>query len=220
LDVVSFNSFLQSTKGLLMFYCKPVRKDPGGHVKGISFCVGFTIIELMIALAVVAVITSLALPSYRDLLEKRQVTSAAEQLKTFLSAAQIESVKRNESVAVTYSRSAVDSWCLGLTVGTAACDCTIADPSDSGACLVDGDLRVFSNANLNHPDIMHAISGDGSFAYDPVRGLLLDHSDQISLQLESPNQTSYALNVEVNVTGEVKICSPSVTSAVPGYAPC
>lgn len=209
--------------GLLMFYCKPVGKDPGKIVRRISINhlgKGFTVIELMIALAVVALFTSLALPSYRNLLEKRQVTSGAEQLKAFLSAAQLESVKRNESLAVAYSRSAVDSWCLGVTVGTAACDCTIADPSDSGACLVDGELRVFSNANLNHPGIMSGMSGDGSIAYDPVRGLLLDHTDHVSLQLESPDQTSYALNVEVNVTGEVKICSPSDATAVPGYSSC
>jgi len=206
-----------------MFCCKPVGKDPGKIVRRISLSDlgdGFSIIELMIALAVVALFTSLALPSYRELLEKRQVTSGAEQLKAFLSAAQIESVKRNESIAVTYSRSAVDNWCLGMTAGTAACDCTIADPADSDACLIDGELRLFSNANLNHPDIMNAMIGDGSFAYDPVRGLLLDHTDQVSLQLKSPDQTSYALDVEVSVTGEVKICSPSNATAVPGYASC
>jgi prepilin-type N-terminal cleavage/methylation domain-containing protein len=206
-----------------MFYCKPVGKDSGKILRRTSASKvrdGFSVIELMIALAVVALFTSLALPSYRGLLEKRQVTSGAEQIKAFLSAAQMESVKRNESIAVTYSRSAVDNWCLGMTSGTVACDCTVTDPSDSGACLVDSELRILSNANLTHPGIMNAMNGDGSFAYDPVRGLMLDHTDQFSLQLESPDQTSYALNVEVGVTGQVKICSPSDASAVPGYASC
>jgi type IV fimbrial biogenesis protein FimT len=80
------------------------RRDPQNTGKGISTHHGFTVIELMISLAVLAIITSLALPSYRNILEKRQVTSGAEQIGAFLSLAQLESVKRNQFVAVNYQK--------------------------------------------------------------------------------------------------------------------
>ena len=80
------------------------RRDPRNTGKGISIHHGFTVIELMISLGVLAVITSLALPSYRTIMEKRQVTSGAEQLGAFLSSAQLESVKRNQCVAASFSK--------------------------------------------------------------------------------------------------------------------
>lgn len=176
-------------------------------------------IELMITVAVLAIITSLALPSYRTILEKRQVTSGAEQIGAFLSAVQIEAVKRNEPIAVSYARSAVDNWCLGLTNAAASCDCTVTDTTDGSACTIDGQLRVFRADGLNYPGIMSGMSGDGAFVFDPVRGLMEDHTDAASMQLLS-SRGKYALDVEVTATGRVKICSGDSSKQVPGYSEC
>ena len=62
-----------------------VRRDPQKGKKGFSNQKGFTVIELLIVVAVIAIIASLALPSYRAIIEKRQVTSAAERLTAVLS---------------------------------------------------------------------------------------------------------------------------------------
>jgi type IV fimbrial biogenesis protein FimT len=177
------------------------------------------VIELMITLAVLAIITSLALPSYRTILEKRQVTSGAEQVGAFLSAVQIEAVKRNEPIAVSYARSDVDSWCVGLSNAAASCDCTITDATDGDACTIDGVLRVFQSGSLNYPGVMNAMTGDGAFVFDPVRGLMEDHTDAASLQLLS-SSGKYALNVDISATGRVKICSGDSSKQVPGYASC
>ena len=48
------------------------RRDPQKGKKEFSTHKGFTIIELMVVIAVIAIITSFALPSYRTLIEKRQ----------------------------------------------------------------------------------------------------------------------------------------------------
>ena len=78
------------------------RRDPQKGKNGFSNNKGFTLIELMIAIAVLAIVTSLALPSYRTIIEKRQVTSGAEQFRAFMSSAQFESVRRNQPVAVNF----------------------------------------------------------------------------------------------------------------------
>ncbi|MCH8227528.1 MAG: prepilin-type N-terminal cleavage/methylation domain-containing protein, partial [Proteobacteria bacterium] len=75
-----------------------LRRDPHRKGKGIPASDGFTVIELMLVLVVVGSIVALALPSYSTVLEKRQVTSGAEQLSAFLSTAQLEAVKRNENI--------------------------------------------------------------------------------------------------------------------------
>ena len=133
------------------------RRDPLQGKKGFSTHKGFTVIELMIALAVLAIITSLALPSYRMIIEKRQVTSGAEQFKAFMSSAQLESVRRNQFVAVNYEWNGGD-WCLGMRAGddnTVSCDCTDTTSVSAGdACAVDGAFRVLSHSDVNYPQAL------------------------------------------------------------------
>ena len=76
------------------------RRDPQKGKKGFSANKGFTLIELMIGLAVLAIIASLALPSYRSIIEKRQVTSGAEQFAAFFSTVKGQAVKRNSDIAM------------------------------------------------------------------------------------------------------------------------
>lgn len=192
--------------------------------KGISVHHGITLIELMIGLGMLAIITSLALPSYRNILEKRQVVSGAEQLGAYLSSAQLESVKRNQFVAVNYQENN-GNWCFGMRAGEAAvvgCDCTINDAAAAQACSVDGALRVFNSSILNYPDVLRSaeVGGDDHLVvYDPVRGLI-QNAETVSLELQSYGG-SYALDVEVSVTGRVRICSNRVANkGVPGYREC
>jgi type IV fimbrial biogenesis protein FimT len=201
------------------------RRDPLKGKNGFSAVKGFTLVELMIAVGILAIITSLALPSYRTIIEKRQVTSGAEQLAGFLSSVQMESVKRSENISVTYSRTDVDTWCIGVVSGPTACDCTITDSTDSDACVIDAQLRVASDANLNFPGIMSSMDGDGAFIFDPARGLVYDDVtdptsfDEAEFELISEDST-YALNVQVTSTGRIKICSDSDATKVPRFATC
>ncbi len=179
---------------------------------------GFTIIELMVVIAVVAIITSFALPSYRTLIEKRQVTSGAEQLGAFLSA-----VQRNDNITVSYNYTDEADWCVGITTGTSACDCTDNIP----ACTIDGQTRIFNTNNIKHPEALAAISDgedSGMFVFDPVRGLVFSNSNLTTYNsgefgFLSDNGT-YALNVQVSATGRVKYCSDADGTKVPGYDVC
>jgi len=200
------------------------RRDPSNTGKGFSSHHGFTIIELMISLAVLAILTSLALPSYRSILEKRQVTSGAEQLAAFISSAQLESVKRNQFVAVNY-KAASGAWCFGMRAGNNAsvdCDCTITDATNANACALDGTLKVFGSTSLNYPGALQSVTisgSDNTLVFDPVRGLT-QGAETAKLALLS-DKGSYALDVEVVVTGRVKICSnKDADKDVPGYKEC
>ena len=201
-----------------------IRRDPRHTGNGISTQTGFTVIELMIAIGVLAVIASLALPSYRTIMEKRQVTSGAEQLGAFLSSAQLESVKRNQFVVVNYQENGGD-WCFGMRAGDSAavaCDCTVVDSTAANACQLDGSLKVFASSVLNYPEVLISatVGDDGSIVYDPVRGLVQD-AETVKLGLQSLPENTYALDVEVSPTGRVKICSnKDANKDVVGFKEC
>lgn len=61
---------------------------------------GFTAIELMVTLAVTAILASLAAPSFKALFERWRVSSTVEQLKSTLFYARSEAIKRGGHVAI------------------------------------------------------------------------------------------------------------------------
>ena len=185
------------------------RRDPQKGKKGFSTNKGFTVIELMIAVAVVAIIASLALPSYRSIIEKRSVTSGAEQISAFISAAQMESVKRNQEVAI--SCSTVDGRCEAIV---------LADTNDDA----DETLRTMEFAELSSNISKITYGGaDKQVVFDPVRGMLQQDdlvTKPIEIQLSSP-EGEYALNVILTATGRITMCSNnSAPKTVPGYKLC
>lgn len=205
------------------------RRDPRKGKKEFSTNNGFTLIETMIVLAVAAIIMSLALPSYRSIVEKRQVTSAAEQLTAFLGTMKGEAVKLNQNLAFSYSSS---DQCMGFQQTMATCDCS----ADSTTCQVgydddlDGDYermtdRTFQFSQFKYPGVVSAVnfSGGGSvLVYDSVRGVLAPaFSSGLAVSLVSSGG-QYALNVEIDRLGRVTICSPQSDdhSPVPGYDQC
>lgn len=66
---------------------------------------GVTVIELMVAVAVLAVLASVAVPSYRFLVIKNDIASHSNRLLATLLYARSESAKRNLSVSVCWSAS-------------------------------------------------------------------------------------------------------------------
>ncbi|MBT8060916.1 MAG: GspH/FimT family pseudopilin [Gammaproteobacteria bacterium] len=203
------------------------RREPQQGKNGFSNDKGFTVIELMIAIAVLAIVTSLALPSYRTIIEKRQVTSGAEQIKAFMSAAQLESVRRNQPVSVNYEWNG-GSWCMGMrtaeAVADADCDCTISDPTNNDACAIDGALRVVNYGDVTYPEALQSSSSlggaDDNLVFDPVRGLILN-AETANMELISDDAT-YALDVQVLPTGRMNVCNDTVaaSSSVPRFESC
>ena len=66
-----------------------------------KICRGFTLLELMVTVAVAAILTTVAVPGFRDLVQNNRVTSQTNELVAALTMARTEAIKRGRAVEVT-----------------------------------------------------------------------------------------------------------------------
>jgi Tfp pilus assembly protein FimT len=173
----------------------------------------------MMTVGLVAISAALAVPSYRTMIEKRQLTNGAEQLAAFVNTVQGISTRTNRVVTVSYLRTDHDQWCIGAVMDTAPCVCTETSPTSADYCTIDGQKFVLDNSDTNNREFLHEIEGDGAYAFDPIRGLLQDPDDSLTMQVHSDSR-DYKLNLMVNNTGRVVLCSMDDSHDVPGYDIC
>lgn len=176
---------------------------------------GFTMVELMMSIVLVAIGIALALPNYREMVEKRQLTNGAEQLASFVNTVQGISTRTNQVVTVTVEDTV--EWCIGASVSVNQCDCS--DEASVTYCEINAQPFVLNEDLLGSSDLVHNISGSGSYSFDPIRGLFTNLDDSLTMELRSPSG-DYHLNLMVNNTGRVILCSDSSGHAVPGYDVC
>ncbi len=187
-------------------------------------------IELVIVLVIAAITLALAVPAYQNIIEKRQTTAKAEELASFLASAQGESVKMNRRVSVTTVRTGADNWCVGAIEGDAACDCNktlVSEKSDADYChlnKVDNDAdKILSilDSDTYTKSNLSSISLDTTFVIDPTRGTLVsaDLGAPHGFVISSDNG-NWSLQVEVGVTGRVKVCNPVSNKSVSGFKAC
>lgn len=200
-----------------------IRRNPSAGSRGFFHTIrshrGFTLVELMMSIVLIGIGTSLALPSYRDMIDKRQLTNNAERLASFVSSVQTISSRTNQVVTVSYSHTDHENWCIGAVIDDTACDCTETVTTASDFCAIDSQKFVMDDGDTNDQELLHSITGDGAYSFDPIRGLFLDLDDSLTMELHSDNR-KFKLNLVVSSTGQVILCSDDSEHAIPGYAVC
>lgn len=198
---------------------------------------GFTMLELMIVMVIIAIGVALATPTYENIVQKRRVTGAAEEIAAFLALAQGEAIKRNEVVAVSTKRAGDGAtWCLGAMIKTAATDHCECDSTTTG----DADYCDFNNTGAGAAQLINQVgfdkftmsdsglpctdNNDFNFNFDPIRGTKVLDSGTIDGNLHEitliSSNTNYSLKVDVSVTGRVRVCNPDSNKKVPGFDDC
>jgi len=156
---------------------------------------GLTLLEMMVALAIVAVLTTLALPSFGSMVSRHRLKAAAEQMSLDLAELRLLAAQRGQPMHV--SLYAGPQWCYALAVAR-GCDCrvpqgcqlkTVRAKDHPGVTLLEGpDLRIDPQPGL----------GGG--------GALLQGNDGARLR------------VGLSPLGRPRVCAPA--ASVPGFAPC
>lgn len=182
---------------------------------------GFTLIELMVTLAVAAVLLAVAVPSFTDFFDKARARGAADQIVSLLATARGEAIRLDRDVNVSASGTAA-AWCLGGNQATnpaagqpvpvaASCDCSTTPAS----CLVGGRTLVIDSDDFRGASVDVA---DLDVTFDSKLGTL-DGLETDQVLVTSPAGT-YQIQVQVSALGHASTCVPAGKPAVSGVKSC
>ena len=198
---------------------KSVGIRPAGQSLSLRRNRGFSLVEIMMSIVLIAIGTALAIPSYQDMIEKRQVTNGAEQLASFVNMAQGAAMKTNQVVTVSYSFTNSNDWCIGAVESEVPCNCTVDSEDTDGYCAIGSQKAILNDSIASERGLVQQMTGDGAYAFDPIRGMFTERGDALTMDVPS-RSGDFRLKLMVNDTGRVTLCSDGADYAVPGYELC
>lgn len=164
---------------------------------------GLTLLELMVAVAVLSILVLVAMPSFTDLVQTQRIKGAAEIVQSDLMLARSEAVRRNAPVYVKLSTGA--SGCLGI--GTTSCSsCRPEVAVADGRCdLKTTDLSPISG---EFPSVQLSSASATDFQFTAIRGAPSAVNPAITLASTGANP-SREITVKLSFLGLTSVCSPS-----------
>lgn len=161
---------------------------------------GLTLIELMIGLAILAILTSLAASPLSAWLARNRVKAAANQLVADLGEARHESTRRGAALRVNFQTGS--QWCYAITLDPAL-DCSAG--AGNAAVLkrvTSNDLRGVTIASAEAMDFNN---GSGGILQPVARVKLVSSQGDV-------------LQVKTTRIGRASVCAPE--GSFPGVSPC
>jgi len=156
---------------------------------------GLTLIELVAVLGIVALLLTLALPSFAGMLSRHRLKATAEQLAMDLGELRLQAAQRAVPLHLDVQPGA--QWCWALAVA-AGCDCRVPQ----GCQMKTVRAQQYPGVRLAEAQPMRI---------DPQPGA---SSGAVLLQAADGQQ----LRVAISPLGRPKVCAPA--GAVPGYPAC
>lgn len=184
---------------------------------------GFTLVELMVTLAVLAILMTLAVPSFADFLDKFRLRGAVDDVVSVISNARAESVKSGLDVRVDFGGT-TGAWCVaanpaitpsaGQSIGGPAdCDCS------AGTCGAMPDGRMLAVPVGEHTGVTaSAASVAEAFVFNSRLGLVSPLAAH-SATFTSP-AGKYSLAITINPLGQAYVCVPAGAPVVAGVSSC
>ena len=156
---------------------------------------GLTLLETLVATGIVALLMTLALPSFGSMLARHRLRAAAEHLAMDLAEGRLQAARRGQPLYLNLQPG--PDWCYALA-GSAACACSPAQVCQLKAVRA-GD----------HPGV--TLLAGPALRIDPQPG-----ASTGSALLQGSDGTQ--LRVALTPLGRPKVCAPG--AAVPGMPGC
>jgi len=173
---------------------------------------GFTLVELLITVAIIALLAGVAAPAMARFLDNARLRAATEDIARELVQARSHAYTFRKPIYFTISVMGT-AWCYGWGEATTGCDCNSHNPQTACQTNASGLTRSHHQTSADYPQIrlnLPASQGNSRLLrFSPIRGTATATS--FSLQNRS-SQT----RVIVSLLGRIRTCSPDAA----GYSAC
>jgi type IV fimbrial biogenesis protein FimT len=182
---------------------------------------GFTLIELMVTIALLAIIMSLAVPSFQQTIASTKLTSTSTDLYSSLLQARADAISQGERMTV--CKSSDGSSCIvGTTTTWSVGWITFVDSTRTVNPTVDAGETVTYIVQATDPAI--TVSGDGSlvnyvsFSADgkskQISGGFQSGTIRICSSSSALSDDRRARDLGINIAGRITISKPTGVGAV------
>jgi len=141
---------------------------------------GFTLVETMVIILILGILTAIAAPSFLSMIDKQRITKAAEAILSDLRWARGESIRRGQSISITYTTGA--NWSYTVTIPSSATT-----------------IKTVSSADFPAATLTSTTFPTNITTFDPVRGTAV--AGNIALTSKSHNAT-----ITLSTLGRARIC--------------
>ncbi len=184
-----------------------------GHQEGgrvLSFRLiqkGVTLIELMIAIVIMAILLSIALPNFQTWMLNAQIRTATESIQNGLQLARAEAVRRNERVK--FVMGTASSWAVSTDAGAAIQSRTSNEGSSNVTITVTPGTATTATFNALGRIVANADATATLTQIDldvPTTILPANLSQNLSIMITSGGQTR-SCDPRFNATSDPRACS-------------
>lgn len=177
------------------------------------FETGFTLVELMIVVAIAAILLGVGVPSLKDWTSESKMRNRAESIQQGLSLAKSQAMARNWFASFTVTPDG------GWTVACApAKDDNANGVEDSGDCIFTRTVRGGDISQSAYTQAVAPLSAT-TVTFGPMGTVVANRDAGPSASLQrvdfTPSSGPRSVRVQVNAGGQVKLCEPSAAAASP-----
>lgn len=164
------------------------------------FARGFTLIELMVGITILAIIMGLGVPSYQIWIQNSKIRNAAESILNGMQLARSEAVARNSSVQFTLG--AGSAWTVCLLAGD---DCSETIQSRTSGEGSSAAVTVVTTPIAQTKVVFNSLAR----SVTPTGASIIDHVDIDINAAVLPAADSRNLRILIG-GGGLKMCDPNV----------
>jgi type IV fimbrial biogenesis protein FimT len=198
---------------------------------------GFNLVEIAIAIGVLAILIALGAPTFGDWLQNQQTRAATEATLNGLQTARSEAVRRNALVRFQF----VSDLTVGCSLSATSLNWVVSVGDPSGACnkpidvappATPGPVIQSRSAAEVSPNAIVTITPSGvtppstTITFNALGGVVNRNTDGSApitrIDISNPAITSAVarpLRVVVSAGGSIRMCDPAVASADPRACP-
>jgi len=200
------------------------RSQPTREATFVRALRGFSLIELMVAIVLLAILVKLSLPSFTAWINNAKVRTVAESLQSGIRLAQAEAVRQNRSVVLAFTNGMPDPgtpitavangnrWAIQTLAQFGGADGSFVQAGSltdvAAGVTITGVSALCFNSNGRLADATVTAAVVQSNTTPQITGAACAPSDA-SFTVDRPGSADRPLKIMVSSSGKVRMCDPN-----------